>query len=138
MNKSVFIVFFLVVFATVFVTSSPKKEDLDLDCLICTSVVTFFENQFEPLVNATEQEIQELIDDACSIFGPFKGTCERWVDNHIDPIIQGVQNNTQPEHLCEDMGACPVNAAETVEIMQKLPYVIDGMNKKREARLNKL
>jgi len=91
--------------------SSMKKQPvlkiskpMDGNCDICIQVVGLIENWVES--NYTEQEIQQYLDQVCSLIPGFSQVCDQVVQYGLSYIIQWIQNDENATDICAQLGLC--------------------------------
>ncbi|CAN7993706.1 unnamed protein product, partial [Ixodes hexagonus] len=83
-----------------------KKDKLDNECDICISVVQFVYNELKD--NATEEEIKQLLDQACNLFpGKTRQKCVNMVNTYFDILVSLLTQQLSPDQVCQTLGLCP-------------------------------
>merc|ERR1711862_815378 len=85
----------------------PKN---DLTCSICVDVVTDLDNFITS--DTTEQQIVDFVEQICAALGAILpdlvATCNDLVESQLPAIIDGLVNdNLNPQEVCNSIGACP-------------------------------
>jgi len=84
---------------------APKiKSPQGLQCTVCEYVVTQVDTYLEN--NNTIEEIEQLLDNDCQIFGPFSGTCTTLVNTYLPDIVNLLEQDYPPDVVCSILGVC--------------------------------
>lgn len=89
---------------------------------ICTDCQKFF-NDIKNLVlaNATEQEIETLIDQTlCSYLGSYETMCKDLVKQYLPEIMQLLSSEFDPKMVCQSLGFCTQTMPETRNFLLKM------------------
>jgi len=92
-------------------SSLKPKAPADLTCDICVYLVTQVDTYLEN--NATIEEIEELLDNDCQIFGPFAGTCIALVDTYLPVIVDYLEQDYTPDQVCNLIDLCSNGTTST-------------------------
>lgn len=52
------------------------------------------------------KDIGHAVDRACATMRKWKDSCEKFVHDHRDTIIDDFKNNMSPKQICYDVGIC--------------------------------
>lgn len=86
------------------------KSRSGAECDICISVVQFVYSELKD--NATEEEIKQLLDKACSLLpGSSKQKCIDMVNNYLDMLVALIIQQLSPNEICQTLGFCPSSIA---------------------------
>jgi len=89
------------------VAPKPKKVGQGADCSICIFVVGQVEDYIAS--NATEQEIMDALNQACSLLGSFEAQCRSLVAN-LPAYIAQLEKAESPTTICTQTGICTARA----------------------------
>jgi len=85
-------------------THKKPKGPQGLECTICEYAVTQIDTYLEN--NNTVEEIEQLLDNDCQIFGPFSGTCVTLVNTYLPEIVNLLEQDYPPNVVCSMLGIC--------------------------------
>jgi len=85
----------------------PKKVSQGADCSICIFAVGQVEDYIAS--NATESEILDALNQACSLLGSFQAQCKSIVSN-IPAYIAQLEKAEDPTTICTQVGLCTSKA----------------------------
>jgi hypothetical protein len=57
--------------------------------------------------NATEQEVEKVLDSICSKLGGFKGPCETFVTKYTPELVALLVDDLNATSVCQKLGLCP-------------------------------
>lgn len=80
-----------------------KWNDPDT-CQTCVQFLNITRNELSS--NATQQEIINVLDQACAQLGIYAPVCKSWVDENVQTLIDQLINQIDPVSICNKIGAC--------------------------------
>jgi saposin len=87
--------------SAVAVAAAPKDGGV---CSICEALVGFIESYVGQ--NQTETQIENQLDQLCTLTGPYQQACDNLVSQYVPQLIQYVEQDYTPEQACTDIGVC--------------------------------
>jgi len=76
----------------------------DVNCYMCTYVIQSIEGWLEQ--NATVQQIEQNLEQLCSLIPGFESQCDAIVAQEVPQIVQWIEQNETPEDICSQLGFC--------------------------------
>jgi predicted component of type VI protein secretion system len=90
----------------------------DANCDICIQVVGLIEGWVES--NYTEQEIEQYLDQVCSLVPGFSQVCDQIVTYGVAYIVAYLQNDENATQICAQLGLCGDNSQmKSVKLVEK-------------------
>merc|ERR1712012_386019 len=77
-----------------------------ITCLLCKDLVQVVDDAI--LSNNTISQIEETLDQICSIAGDLQAVCEGFINSNLENIIDLLVNEyLNPVEVCTQLSACP-------------------------------
>jgi len=87
------------------------KGPFDLDCSICTILVSYVEELVA--TNATETEIENALDGFCQALGPIGSSCVNIVNAYTPAMIAWIEKQEDPAIFCAQVGLCTTSTTHS-------------------------
>lgn len=98
---------------------SPLNVNSEPICTDCKKFFTDIKNMF--LSNATEEEIEQLIDTAlCAYLGSYEAECKALVKEFLPELMQLLAEDYDPNVICQSFGFCAQTLSEAKTFLIKL------------------
>ncbi|KAN0041306.1 hypothetical protein ACTFIV_003844 [Dictyostelium citrinum] len=82
-----------------------QENNNGTDCEICSFITKYAENLLE--ANKTMGDIEKVVDDFCKMIpSQYTADCIAMASNYIPNIIKMLENNYNPEQICQELGLC--------------------------------
>ncbi|KAN0014906.1 hypothetical protein ACTFIU_001226 [Dictyostelium citrinum] len=82
-----------------------QENNNGTDCEICSFITKYAENLLE--ANKTMGDIEKVVDDFCKMIpSQYTADCIAMASNYIPDIIKMLENNYNPEQICQELGLC--------------------------------
>jgi saposin len=92
--------FIIAIFALFFFSSVARAQD----CTACTSLIGVIEGFVEQGMNSSQ--IQAYIQAVCDLIPGFQSTCDALAEQGIDEVVAWINQNEDPEQICQQLGLC--------------------------------
>ncbi|XP_020606225.1 prosaposin-like [Orbicella faveolata] len=120
------------ILAPVLVAAKPKATVIkskpfktSAECILCEFVMKELDSILQE--NATQQEIEEALDEVCSLLpDTVKTECEQFVDQYAPAIIAILSQELDPSVVCTTLGLCDSNKHS--KVMEKTVTFVPGSN----------
>jgi saposin len=90
--------------ASVLVVPPPAPESAGF-CSVCELLFTYVESILSG--NATEYEIEKVLDDVCNILpAALRSECESLIQSYLPELIELLLNKESPAGICDAIHAC--------------------------------
>jgi len=110
MNKLLIFALFSLLF------SSYVVSQVSIECTICQFVVGWTEGELS--ANATEQEVETLLDSACSVIFSWDttliSTCDNLINTYFPDLVQYILAEESPDVACTGIGLCSNSTSKKV------------------------
>jgi saposin len=102
--------------ATTTVAPRPVVGETE-QCVVCETIIQYLEALMEQ--NATEVEIEMILERICNYLpNPMATSCENFVKQYGDLIIQYITTFASPKEVCSLMGVCSNKGSARVKATQ--------------------
>ena len=82
----------------------PTNAVQDGECDLCVQIVSAVEEYVA--AGLTPDEILAEIEGLCEGLGILQGICESLIENNLKPIIDNLEDQLSPYHICQILGLC--------------------------------
>lgn len=101
------IVFSCLLALLVFQMASAQMQGASsTECVLCVETIKEAESKLGPIANHTDADIENELLKACTIFGPLKFECVKFVAKENEKLVDGIKNDVEPKKICEDVDMC--------------------------------
>ena len=101
MNQLKSLTLFLASFA---LCSVPVTAVQAGECELCVQIVSAVEEYVA--AGLTPDEILAEIEGLCEGLGLLQGICENLIENNLKPILDNLEDQLSPRHVCQIIGFC--------------------------------
>ena len=101
MNQLKSLTLFLASFA---LCSVPVTAVQAGECELCVQIVSAVEEYVA--AGLTPDEILAEIEGLCEGLGLLQGICESLIENNLKPILDNLEDQLSPRHVCQIIGFC--------------------------------
>merc|ERR1711976_568562 len=77
-----------------------------ITCTLCKDIIQIADDFITG--NSTISQVEDALHQACAILGILAETCNNFVDENVEGIIDGLVNDyLEPEQFCTSISLCP-------------------------------
>jgi len=111
MNKLLIFALFSLLFCSYVVSQ------VSIECTICQFIVGWTEGELS--ANATEQEVESLLDSVCDIIfnwdNTFLSTCDNLINQYYPDLVQYILAEESPDVACTGIGLCSNSSSKLIK-----------------------